>query len=76
MKVKTSISISEEILEQIDRFQGKTGNRSLFLEDAAFYYLKYMQKSRRDKLDLSKIDKLAERLNKEAKEVLSYQSDI
>ena len=76
MKVKTSVTISKEILTKIDLFQGKEGNRSLFLEEAAQHYLKYMQKSKKDAVDRSKIDKNAARLNKEAKEVLSFQAEV
>jgi metal-responsive CopG/Arc/MetJ family transcriptional regulator len=70
MRVKTSISLSKELLKQIDRVDS---NRSNFFERAARSYLTGIEKKRRDARDASILDAQAERLNAEALDVLGYQ---
>ena len=48
MKVKTSITISKNILEQIDNKITDSYNRSKFIEEAVVYYLKIYQKTIRE----------------------------
>ena len=52
MKIKTSITLSEKIIKQIDNYQNSNYNRSQFLEDAAILYLKHLKNKERDKKDL------------------------
>jgi metal-responsive CopG/Arc/MetJ family transcriptional regulator len=70
MKVKTSVTLSSELLERIDRMNP---NRSLFLERAAILYLDGAAKSARDAKDGKILEGCAERLNREAADVLEYQ---
>lgn len=48
-------------------------NRSALLERAAEAYLKELARQERDQRDIAIIDKNAERLNREAADVLDYQ---
>jgi metal-responsive CopG/Arc/MetJ family transcriptional regulator len=57
-------------MEEIDR---AGSNRSSFLEKAARQYLHQMEKSRREAQDSAILEAHAERLNKEALDVLKYQ---
>jgi metal-responsive CopG/Arc/MetJ family transcriptional regulator len=76
MKVKTSITLSDSILEEIDNIISLNGNRSLFIEKAIIYYLEKRKKDERNKKDLEIINKTAAKLNKEAEDVLSYQVEL
>jgi metal-responsive CopG/Arc/MetJ family transcriptional regulator len=70
VKVKTSITLPDDLLEEIDR---AGSNRSMFLERAARQYLAQMEKSRREAQDSAILEAHSERLNKEALDVLEYQ---
>ena len=70
MRVKTSITLPQELLGRLDRVDS---NRSALLERAAEAYLKHLASSERDRRDIAIIDKNAERLNREAADVLDYQ---
>jgi metal-responsive CopG/Arc/MetJ family transcriptional regulator len=73
MKVKTSITISEDLLEAIDRHAETARNRSVFIETAVRAYLAKLAREERDTRDLSIISRHAERLNREAADVLEFQ---
>ena len=70
MRVKTSITLPQELLGRLDRVDS---NRSALLELAAEAYLKHLASSERDRRDIAIIDKNADRLNREAADVLDYQ---
>ncbi len=70
MRVKTSVTLPEELLGEIDRLDS---NRSAFLERAARHYLTEAAKAARDARDAAIIERHAERLNAEAMDVLEYQ---
>ncbi len=70
MKVKTSITLPDDLLEAIDRADS---NRSTFLEKAARQYLARMQKAEREARDSRILNAHADRLNREALDVLEYQ---
>ena len=73
MKSKTSITLSRSILEELDRVLGKNCNRSELIERAVHEYLQKMIREERDKRELELLNRKAGKLNKEAKDVLSYQ---
>jgi metal-responsive CopG/Arc/MetJ family transcriptional regulator len=73
MRVKTSITLSEEVLEEIDRRGERFKNRSNFLETAARAYLAQLERDERNARDLEIINRNASRLNREAADVLEYQ---
>jgi hypothetical protein len=71
MKVKTSVTLSVELLHAID---AQEGQRSAFIEAAAWAYLRVRQRECRDARDLAIINANAERLNAEALDALDYQT--
>ena len=73
MKAKISITLSEDIIKSIDSILGGSQNRSAFIETALRSYLAQKVKKSRDDKDLEILNRNSERLNKEAKDVLSYQ---
>ena len=70
VRVKTSITLPEELLRRLDRLDR---NRSLVLERAALAYLARVEAERRDRRDVAIINQNADRLNHEAQDVLEYQ---
>lgn len=76
MKVKTSITLSEDVLESLDGLADEFKNRSDLVERALrFFFEKRLQKQREAK-DLKILNTRADSLNDEARDVLSYQVEL
>ncbi|HWY71479.1 MAG TPA: hypothetical protein VNX88_22620 [Terriglobales bacterium] len=73
MKEKTSITLSTEVLADLDRLGGKRRSRSALIESILRYYLKQKERSRLHARELERLNEAAERLNEEAADVLEYQ---
>jgi Arc/MetJ-type ribon-helix-helix transcriptional regulator len=73
MKIKTSITLSREVLRLIDQHQGEFRSRSAFLEQAARAYLRHVARTEAERRDLEIINQRADELNAEAEDVLAYQ---
>lgn len=73
MKVKTSITLSEELLVTIDHFSHSYKNRSDFIENAVCHFIAYLNRAEQNARDLEIINQYADELNAEAEDVLSYQ---
>ena len=71
MKVKTSITLSPDLLEAIDARAGRGRSRSEFIEAALRAFLDQTRRHERNARDL--LNRRAEQLNREAADVLSYQ---
>ena len=76
MKIKTSVTLSDTVLAEIDRHAGKNANRSEFIENAVRSYLATLVRKQQHAHDLAIINRRATRLNREAKDVLGYQVDL
>jgi metal-responsive CopG/Arc/MetJ family transcriptional regulator len=76
MKEKTSITLSKEVLDLIDDHVKGAKNRSAFIELAVRTYLEIIRRQKRDQRDLAIINRLSDKLNREASEVLSYQAEL
>ena len=76
MKIKTSITLSDNILNEIDKILNNSGNRSIFIENAVKYYLQKKKKDKRNKKDLEIINNNSDLLNEEAEDVLSFQVNL
>jgi metal-responsive CopG/Arc/MetJ family transcriptional regulator len=76
MKVKTSITLSEELLREIDNTIRGVTNRSSFIEAAIKSYLLQKRREMRNRSDLEILNKHSAKLNKQAGDVLSYQVDL
>jgi metal-responsive CopG/Arc/MetJ family transcriptional regulator len=74
MKEKTSITLSGEVLEEVDRLAGSKHSRSAFIERVLRGYLRQRAKAVLQARDLERLNKAADRLNVEAAEVLDYQA--
>lgn len=73
MKVKTSITLSDDLLSKIDRNLGEYKSRSDFLETAAKNYLSQKERIKNERRDREIIDRKAAAMNKEAEAVLEFQ---
>ena len=73
MKSKTSINLSNELLEELDRVNGGSSNRSRIIEAATREYIMRHLRDARELRDLKLINENANSLNKEAKDALSCQ---
>ena len=76
MKIKTSITLSKGILEEIDKLSHQYGNRSALIEKAVRAFLDGVARRRRDLQDIEIINGRADALNKEAEDVLAFQVDL
>ena len=73
MKVKTSITLSNEILEAIDLHMEEYRSRSEFLETAARKFIAQLTRKEAEQRDLEILNRHADTLNAEAEDVLTYQ---
>ena len=73
MKVKTSVTLSGEVLYEISRYRGEFRSRSEFLERAARDFLARLAREETERRDLETINRRADALNAEAEDALAYQ---
>lgn len=71
MRVKTSITLPEELLERIDKV-GK--NRSAVIEQATLAFLDRLSREERDRRDIEILNREADRMNAEMEDILEYQA--
>ena len=73
MKVKTSITLSSEVLAEIDRLAGSKSSRSALIERVLRRYLRERVRAAMNARDLKEINRAADQLNAEAIDVVEYQ---
>jgi metal-responsive CopG/Arc/MetJ family transcriptional regulator len=74
MKVKTSITISDELLKVVDkRAKQYKKNRSDFIETAIWVFIRQLIRDEQNARDLEILNRRADYLNQEATDVLAYQ---
>ena len=71
-KMKTSLTLSREVVRGIDRMAGKKRSRSAVVDDVLRGYLSYRERA--NARDADKINRFADELNAEMQDVLAYQS--
>jgi metal-responsive CopG/Arc/MetJ family transcriptional regulator len=77
MKVKTSITLTEEVLTAIDeRARQFKKNRSDFIEAAVWAFIGQLVRDELNARDLEIINHRADFLNQEAGDVLAFQGPI
>lgn len=76
MKVKTSITLSKELLKTIDKLSGRSKSRSEFIEAALKSYIALVIRNEQNAKDLEIINRRADELNEEALDVLAYQVNL
>ena len=73
MKIKTSITLSNEVLKDIDLYIGEYRSRSEFIETAARKFIAQLARKETERRDLELINRHSDSLNTEAEDVLTYQ---
>ena len=73
MKEKTSVTLSSDVLTDIDRLAGQKSSRSAFIERVLRHYLKEQARMDLQRRDLERINRASDKLNSEAAEVLAFQ---
>jgi len=76
MKVKTSITLSDDILKTVDKYSGSYKNRPQCIEVALRAFVAQLDREERDARDLEILNRRAGHLNEEAAGVLSFQVEI
>jgi metal-responsive CopG/Arc/MetJ family transcriptional regulator len=76
MKVKTSITLSDELIKAIDQYSQDYKNRSDFIEAAIWAFIKQVVRNQQNARDIEIINRNADRLNAEALDVLTYQVQL
>jgi metal-responsive CopG/Arc/MetJ family transcriptional regulator len=75
MKQKTSISLSEDVLDKLARYAGSGASRSAYIERVLRRHFRRRARLEVNERDRRMIDAAADRLNREATDVLEYQAD-
>lgn len=76
MKLKTSVTLSEDIVKTIDQVARAGESRSQTIERLLRERLAAEARRTADQRDLALINRHAEQLNAEAADVLQYQVDL
>ncbi len=76
MKVKTSITLSEDLVKAIEEYGREYHNRSEFIEEAVRVFIRQLIRKQQNARDLEIINHRADYLNREAMDVLTYQADL
>jgi metal-responsive CopG/Arc/MetJ family transcriptional regulator len=76
MKQKTSITLSQDVLTQLDRLAGSRHSRSATIERVLRKYFRERKRAALHARDLQRINQAADQLNAEAADVLGYQAPI
>lgn len=76
MRIKTSITLSRETVRAIDQVAGKGSNRSRVIEEAVIDYLSRRVRAERDARDRAILNRVADELNREMRDVLDDQADV
>jgi metal-responsive CopG/Arc/MetJ family transcriptional regulator len=76
MKVKTSVTLSNELIQAIDQYGQPYKNRSDFIETAIWAFIKQIIRDQENARDIEIINRNADRLNAEALDVLAYQVQL
>jgi metal-responsive CopG/Arc/MetJ family transcriptional regulator len=75
MKAKTSLTLSEDLVESLDKLAGPKVSRSAFIEKILRDFLNRRAQARRDARDVAAINRHAAQLNAEMSDTLSFQAN-
>jgi metal-responsive CopG/Arc/MetJ family transcriptional regulator len=76
MKIKTSITLSDDLLATIDEMAVEYKNRSEFIELTMRKAIARMIRAKQDARDIILINKHSDEINAEIQDALRYQIDI
>lgn len=76
MKLKTSLTLSEELVTKLDRMAGPKVSRSAFIEKVLRDFVEGRTQALREAREVAAINRNAAKLNAEMKDALSFQADF
>jgi len=76
MKVKTSLTLSEDLLKELDRIAEPQVSRSSFIESILRNFLEQRAQRRRLGREVAAINQHAAKLNAEMSDALSFQAGM
>lgn len=74
MKQKTSVTLSAEVLSELDRLAGPGASRSAYIERVLRRHIRRRAADARHDADLAALNRAAARLNAEMDDVLAFQA--
>lgn len=74
MKLKTSLTLSEDLVAKLDRLAGPDTSRSAFIEQVLRDFVEGRAQARREAREVAAINRHAAKLNAEMKDALSFQA--
>ena len=74
--MKTSVTLSNELIQAIEQYGQPYKNRSDFIEAAAWAFINQIIRDQQNARDIEIINLNADRLNAEALDVLAYQVQL
>ena len=74
MKLKTSLTLSEDLVTKLDRLAGPDVSRSAFIEKVLRDFVEGRAQARRNAREGAAINRHAAKLNAEMKDALSFQA--
>ena len=73
MRIKTSVTLSKDVLKAVDKLSRSYKSRSEFIEIALRSFIAQTARHQQNVKDLEIINRRADALNSEAEDVLAYQ---
>lgn len=74
MKAKTSLTLSDDLLRDLDRMAGSKVSRSSFIEKILRDFVEQRTRQKRLAQEVAAINQHAEKLNSEMNDALSFQA--
>jgi metal-responsive CopG/Arc/MetJ family transcriptional regulator len=74
VKIKTSLTLSEDLVASIDKLAGRKISRSAFIEQILRESLTHRAQARKNARDVAAINRHAAQLNVEMSDALSFQA--
>jgi metal-responsive CopG/Arc/MetJ family transcriptional regulator len=75
MKVKTSLTLSEDLVASVDKLAGPKVSRSAYIEQILREFVNRRAQARKDARDAAAINRHADQLNAEMSDALSFQAN-
>jgi metal-responsive CopG/Arc/MetJ family transcriptional regulator len=75
MKVKTSLTLSEDLIARIDKLAGSKVSRSSYIEQILRDFVDGLAQARKDAREIAAINRHAAQLNAEMSDALSFQAN-
>ena len=75
MKIKTSLTLSEDLVARIDQLAGSKVSRSSYIEQILRDFVDGRAQARKDAREIAAINRHAAQLNAEMSDALSFQAN-